>query len=230
MDTRIYIMTHKSFEFPEGIDERIYQPLHVGRVLGTDLGYPGDDEGDSISEKNRNFCELTGMFWVWKNVSCDVVGVAHYRRYLINPEKNMPLTKDLIESWLSDHDILLSVGCYVDEDSIYDNFKKWHHIEDMDICRDVVGEKFPEYLPAFDLAMASRLFSGGNMLIAPKRIYNAYCDWLFSVLFEVEKRVDITGYDTYQSRLFGFLAERLVRVFVLGNEYRIKEVRVGEVK
>lgn len=83
MDTRIYVMTHKAIE---PISNDIYLPLHVGKKGKEDLGYPGDDTGDSISEKNNHYCELTGLYWIWKNVRCDIVGICHYRRFFVKDE------------------------------------------------------------------------------------------------------------------------------------------------
>ena len=74
MDTRIYVMTHKSIE---KLPDDTYIPFHVGKKGKMDLGYPGDDTGEEISEKNPYYCELTGMYWVWKNVTCDIVGICH---------------------------------------------------------------------------------------------------------------------------------------------------------
>ena len=82
MDTRIYVMTHKQTSLPSGADELIYIPLQVGKSISIDLGYQGDDEGDNISDKNKSFCELTGQYWLWKNVTCDYIGIAHYRRFM----------------------------------------------------------------------------------------------------------------------------------------------------
>ena len=77
MDTRIYVMTHKEID---EIGDEMYIPLHVGRASGKTFGYTGDDTGDHISEKNPYYCELTGIYWLWKNVRCDIVGICHYRR------------------------------------------------------------------------------------------------------------------------------------------------------
>jgi len=45
------------------------------------LNIQGDDEGDSISEKNSSFSELTGIYWAWKNTKQEITGSCHYRRY-----------------------------------------------------------------------------------------------------------------------------------------------------
>ena len=64
--------------------EEPYMPIHVGKALhpDVDLGIQGDDTGDNISLKNSSYCELTGMYWAWKNLKgVDVIGLCHYRRY-----------------------------------------------------------------------------------------------------------------------------------------------------
>ena len=65
MSVTIFTMTHKKFPTPGDL---IYVPLQVGRAGAEDLGYIGDDAGVSISEKNCYYGELTGVYWVWKNI------------------------------------------------------------------------------------------------------------------------------------------------------------------
>ena len=91
MDTRIYIMSHKNFEVPF---EKGYLPLQVGSEGSIDLGYLKDNSGNQISEKNKSYCELTGMYGRMLNVTlwgCAIIddilqnGKAflrvHYRKY-----------------------------------------------------------------------------------------------------------------------------------------------------
>ncbi len=218
MDTRIYVMTHKEYVKPQ---DDIYRTLHVGKAFGNDFGYEGDDTGDNISLKNRNYCELTGIYWLWKNVKCDIVGICHYRRYMVH--KDSFLDKGYIEDVLKSYDVIVPNSSVTPNANLWEQYAYNHSEKDMQICRDVVEEKYPDYVDAFDLCMSCNYFSVGNMVITRKDIFDRYCEWLFDILFEVEKRVDISGYDVEQSRIFGFLSERLLRVWLLKHSYRIRE-------
>ena len=79
------IAAHKPYWMPE---EPCYLPVHVGRALhpDIDLGFAGDDTGDNISAKNPHYCELTALYWAWKNLAADYIGLVHYRRYFTRRE------------------------------------------------------------------------------------------------------------------------------------------------
>jgi hypothetical protein len=65
------------------------------------------------------------------------------------------------------------------------------------------------------------------MFIMKKKLYDSYMEFLFPILFETQKRVDMTDYDGYQKRLFGFLSEILLYVYVVQNGLKVKEAQVG---
>ncbi|MBQ3973839.1 MAG: DUF4422 domain-containing protein, partial [Lachnospiraceae bacterium] len=73
---KIIVASHKSYWMPE---DPVYLPVQVGAAGKEDLGYVRDDSGDNISGKNVNYCELTGLYWAWKNLEADYIGLAHYR-------------------------------------------------------------------------------------------------------------------------------------------------------
>ena len=94
MKTKIFVMTHKKFQQPK--DKELYIPLHVGRKLGKNLGYMGDDTGDSISNRNPLYGELTGMYWLWKNYTdTDYIGICHYRRYFFDENGKLMTRKGM---------------------------------------------------------------------------------------------------------------------------------------
>ena len=76
--TEMWVITHKNYP---GVNDDIYKTLHVGRALSGDLGYQGDNTGDNISSKNKSYCELTGLYWLWKKHECDIMGICHYFRF-----------------------------------------------------------------------------------------------------------------------------------------------------
>ncbi len=84
---KIIIATHKKYRMP---DDEMYVPVQVGAEGKDDLGYTRDNTGDNISSLNPQFCELTGLYWAWKNLDADYVGLAHYRRHFRGKKK----TKD----------------------------------------------------------------------------------------------------------------------------------------
>lgn len=221
MDTRVYVMTHKEFTKPE---DDMYISLHVGRAISKDLGYIGDNTGDNISTKNKNYCELTGLYWIWKNVSCDIVGICHYRRYFTHNEDF--IRKGTIEELLKQYDVIIPTSGITGEGTVAEHYKLKHNICDLDMCRMIISEQCPEYLDAFDVSYNGIFMCVGNMMITRKKVFDDYCVWLFAILFELEKRIDISDYDEYQSRIWGFLSERLLRVWLLKNSYKVYEEKM----
>lgn len=223
MSIKIFVMTHKPFTPPK---DSMYVPLHVGRANASDLGYAGDDTLDSISTLNPYFCELTGMYWLWKNChDIDYIGICHYRRYLIN-EKETLFTKKQLKELLSTYDVistkLLTLTC-----SYYDGFSENHHLKDLITTGEVLKEKYPEYHQTFERLVHGPNTYFGNIFITSKENYDRYCAWLFDILFEVQKRTDFTGYNDYHKRLFGFLSEFLQTVWIQYNHLTTCECKVG---
>lgn len=223
MSIKIFTITHKQFTPPP---DSMYLPLHVGRANTEDLGFMGDNTGDNISSKNPYYCELTGMYWIWKNYyEADYVGICHYRRYLIN-EKGTLFTEKELQKLLKEHDIITTKlltlpGTY------YNGFSANHHQKDLLTTEYVIKEKYPEYLDTFNRLVHGPNTYFGNIFITSKAIYDRYMEWLFDILFEVEKRTDFTGYNGYQKRLFGFLSEFLQTVWLQYHKLNIKECMVG---
>ncbi len=80
MDIKIIVATHKQYPLLE--DDR-YLPVFVGAASSDlDLPYQRDDEGENISIKNPYYSELTGLYWAYKNLKADYIGLCHYHRYM----------------------------------------------------------------------------------------------------------------------------------------------------
>ena len=217
----IYIAAHKAFAVPP---EPGYVPLQVGAEGKESLGYTPDNTGEHISAKNPHYCELTGVYWIWKNTADEYKGLVHYRRYF-RGEKGR-LTETEVKDLLSRYDVVLPRPEYLRE-SAYEEFCLHSGYEkDLVSLRRAVEMVDSAVLPAYDRVMGGNRLSLYNMLITSGEEYDAYCAWLFAVLEELEKTVDMTGYTPYQQRLYGFLSERLLNVWVAHRGLRVKYLKV----
>ena len=232
MDIKIIVAAHKKYWMP---DDNMYLPLHVGAEGKTDengqpldLGYTKDNTGDNISVKNANYCELTGLYWAWKNLDADYIGLAHYRRHFSNGKKGKDkktkvISKAEMEERLKDTDILLPTPRNYVIETNYSQYAHAHHAIDLDTTKKILKEQFPEYLNAWNISMKKTTGHRFNMFVMKKELFDAYCAWLFDVLFELEKRLDISTYNQNDSRVFGFVSERLLDIWINTNKYPYKE-------
>ncbi len=222
---KIFVMTHKPFDVP---DHPLYQPLHVGRAGAQDLGYLGDDTGENISDMNCYFSELTGLYWLFKNYrETPYLGVCHYRRYLLDASGHAFTEKEAL-SILKEHDLITTKLLELNFSYAY-GFSKNHEEKDLAATGEVIFELFPDYYDTFDTIIHANRTYFGNMMICSLSLFQDYCSWLFSILFEVQKRISIDTYDSYHKRVFGFLSEILLYVYTSHNRLRVYESMVGMV-
>ena len=209
------VATHKAYRMPS---DPMYLPLHVGSALHPelDLGFQRDDEGDSISEKNGTYSELTGLYWLWRNVDADYKGLVHYRRLLGAPGRggkdpyDRVVTSEELLPLLQRHGIVLAKRRSYYIETVYDHYAHTFDAAQFDACREVLAERCPEYVSAWDRLMGSRGAHIFNMFVMRSDLLDAYCSWLFPILSELEGRVGFDGMDAFQSRWPGRVSERLL--------------------
>ena len=235
-DIKIIVATHKKYQMPT---EEMYLPLQVGAEGKQDLGYKKDNTGDNISKLNPYFCELTGLYWAWKNINNDYIGLVHYRRYFTalkhnskNEEEKFKeiLTYDQANKLLDEADIVLPQKRKYYIENLYDHYKHTMYIEPLDETRKIIEEKYPDYLEEFDKLHKRTSAHMFNMFIMKKEILNEYCTWLFDILFELEKRIDMKQYDNFHARFFGRISELLIDVWINKNNINYKEVKVIDIQ
>lgn len=221
---RIYTMTHKAFNPPS---DSLYVPLQVGAACNEDLGYLRDDSGENISDLNGYYSELTGFYWIWKNVKdLDYVGTCHYRRFLIN-ENNQVYNEENYLEMLEEYDLITTRQVHLNNSYHY-GFGANHNIHALDQCGEVIREKYPEYYDNFCQLVNGPDTYFGNMIVTSKEIFDEYASFLFGIFFEVQKSIDMeTDKDAYHRRVFGFISEFLLGVFVKTKGLKVKECRVA---
>ncbi len=220
---QIYVMTHVSFDLPA---DPIYHPLHVGRALKDDLGYPGDDTGDNISRLNPLYSELTGLYWAWKNVrNTEYIGLCHYRRYFLNAQKRIMSRADFMPL-LAEYDVLISEHATAAV-SYRDTYAEAHNIHDLEAVGAAIRTLYPDCFPIFQEVLDGRKIYCGNLFVTTKELFDEYAAWLFSVFDRASEQIDVSSYDDYHRRVYGFLSEQLIYVWVRWRGLRFREVPIG---
>lgn len=224
MSIKIYVMTHKKFDVP---DNNMYVPIHVGHKNAKETwGYVGDDTGDNISDLNGYYAELSGVYWVWKNIhNIDYVGICHYRRYLIT-EDGKAFTNAQFEQILQNYDIMTTKQLEL-PNSYYYGFGVHHGKEVLDETGEIIKEKYPEFYHTYQILVHQNKTYFANMMVAKKQVFDEYAEWLFTILFTLQKRIDLDFADDYHKRIFGFISEFLLYVWVKEKKLKAFECRVA---
>lgn len=234
----IFVITHKSFD-DSIVDNEHYCVLHVGKNDNCKENYFRDDTGDNISEKNNSYCELTGLYWIWKNSKLngsEVTGLVHYRRYFTTRIGDLMYTYfnimpdalkySLVEKSLKSADIILPKRVNIAR-TVKRFYADLHVGEDIEFARDAVLQAYPDYVNSFDSVMNKHYFYYANMMICRKELLDDYCLWLFNVMDILQQKINLDKYeDKYQARVFGFISERLLQVWVEHNGLKVKEYPV----
>ncbi len=248
---KIFVAHHKPA--PVISDESIC-PIQVGAALSSvrlkDMQYYDDGAEDNISALNRKYCELTGMYYAWKNVDADYYGFCHYRRYFSFSEKHNFFTsysergknataEKLIEKYgltsgnavnfVKDFDMIMQKPYYIfiTNRAMY-NISPSAKVKDLDFCLDVIKRDYPAMYKTAKRYLHSPMSYTCNMFIMKREIFHEYCEWLFHILGEFDKNVDCSGYNAVQYRVDGYLAERLAGIYYTylkkQKKYRLRTV------
>ena len=222
----MYMVTHKNVDFiPKG-----RHPIFVGD--GNNEGnYLRDNTGENIAYKNVNLCELTAYYWIWKNdSSSEYVSIEHYRRFFMPRGIVFPCisTKRYIENELTACDVVTSreYKFYAD---IWQFYEERHYICDLELARQAIVLYFPEYLENFNKIMHRKQIPMFNMIAMSKENFDRYCEWLFTILFYIEERTDVSDRSDFQKRIYGFVAERLLEVWIETNHFIVKRNSIYKV-
>ena len=227
MDIKILVACHRKFDVPS---DPIYFPVHVGAEGKASIGFTPDSTGDNISAKNPMYCELTGLYWAWKNLSCDYIGLVHYSRYFAGHRKlgttyvSQALTGSEIRGILAKHKIILPSRRKYYIETVYSHYAHTIDSRHFDTAREIIAEACPEYLPAFNKVMSGNWAHIFNMFVMPKTMADDYCSWLFPLLERLEARTDTSGLNDYQKRFIGMVSERLLDVWIK------RQIETGAIK
>jgi hypothetical protein len=225
---KILVASHKKYQMPE---DEIYLPVHAGKSnTQINLGYQGDDTGENISVKNPNYCELTALYWAWKNLTADYIGLVHYRRHFSFHRKlkkwNSLLTNSQAQNLCKNYDIIVPKKRYYIIETNYTKYIHAHPKEPLDTAIEIINQEYPDYIKACKIVMNRTWAYMFNMFIMKKELLDNYCQWLFDILKKIEVKIDISNYSATQARVFGYLAERLFNVWLEKSKLKFYECYV----
>ena len=211
------------------------KPIQVGAAL-TDRKICDlqDDTGDNISERNKRYCEMTGAYWVWKNSCSEYIGFCHYRRRFED------LISVAVRLAREGFDAVLPLPT-VANSSVYDDYLKKHTPDVYPVMLEVLSDMSPEYFKVSKKIFSDKIFYASNMYILRRDILDDFYSWMFPMLFEVEKRIEIKyglngnlparedGLTDYYNRYAGFVSERLTTLYFIKNAGNLKLLHASKV-
>lgn len=223
---RMLVACHKPATVPT---DALYLPVQVGRSLTeTDLGLQSDNTGDNISHLNGSYCELTAVYWAWKNLDADALGLSHYRRYFVGTQAG-PSGKGVLSAaeareLLARYDVVLPRPRNYVIETIESHYRNGHHGDDLDVLQGVVADLAPEYLEAYRRVFSGRKLSLYNMFLMDRSRFDEFASWLFPILQSVNSQIDYASRTSYQKRTMGYLGERMLNVWVAA---RARDLKIG---
>ena len=230
-DVRIIVATHKEFRMPE---DKMYLPVHVGAEGKADLGYQKDNEGDNISSLNPQYCELTGLYWAWKNLDADYIGLVHYRRYFKGSKKGNDLfdnilSYDEVKPLLGKYSVIVPKKRHYYIETLHQHYEHNHYIDELDTAAEIMKEKYPQYMDAYNKSINRTWGYMFNMMVLRKDLLDEYCTWLFDILFELTNRLNKEGQTGFEARFPGRVSERIFNAWLT---YKIDsgEIKESEIK
>lgn len=213
--------------------DECYQMIHVGAKKSSTVipnAIKDDSCPDNISSKNDVYCELTGLYHIWKNVtSLGYVGLCHYRRLPAMSNtfgKSKVLTGEQLIQFLKSYDIILPKqsnkngvinGYFAKNDESINEYRPYK------LMLPVIQELYPDYVEDFKREFNTKSMSYGNIMVCSKPLFDEYCNWLFNILFKVEKNVVEAG-DHILPRELGYYSEWLLNVWVRHRNLKVKYV------
>ena len=265
---KILVVYHKPTML---IQTKVYTPIHAGRSIQSkrhkdgrmdeselkwlNTNMIGDDTGkENIASLNREFCELTALYWAWKNPNLinfpEYLGLTHYRRFFIfdDRQNNEPIiylncdssslhewnehcfNDELIHSMVPKYDIVLPKQLDFNKETVQMQFEKCHFPGSLQLMIEVIQKLYPEYYASAKYYLSQNKFWAWNMQIMKWSLTEQFCKWFFDILFEVHRKIDykIIPQQYREKRTIAFLSERLFGIFITklikDGNHKIKEL------
>lgn len=232
-DIKIFV-SHRIDQDSETIDNPLYIPVRCGAVFDEREGVTmlGDDTGDNISEKSKQYTDLAVLYWAWKNIDADYYGFCNNKEYLAFDapieEKNtannstwknytrIQLNRQFQEDYglnnknlwktIVRYDVVVP-GCIdVKEESFIKEYYKAMaytlDTNDLDCYLNIVKEVVPDIYAVAKNRIEASEFRYYFAFIMNKKQFNCFCNYLFSILSLLCERTNMTQYSLQRKQTF----------------------------
>ena len=239
---KIFIMAHKDFinyRYNSVYNIVVDNKSQLKNKYNLNIIYANEGK---LYKMSRAYGEMSKIYYIYQlykqgNISSKYIGTNHYRRYF-NFTDNIPDLDEIFKNF----DVILNNPAFIPQ-GIRGAFCKSHICEIYDEMLDIIKEIKPEYYKsALEISKSKKIYLC-NIFIMKKKDFFKYCEFIFDILFELDKRNNFTsdndvleytkkyfnGSSKYyrQSRMQGFLAERISNIFYYKNFKRLKTFRIG---
>lgn len=218
---KIYLAkSHFDEELKEEFDSPFSEVIQVGADLtDADIAELKDNTGDNISKRNRDYCEMSAVYWAWKNdKESDYIGLCHYRRRFY---ADAEMLKGIMGEG---YDAIYTIP-QITDGGLREEFVERNYFltpEMWQLTEEAIERLSPEYLEAWQALSESYFLISYNMFIMRRAIFEEYCTWVFSILEEVDKYYLDQGIQC-DNRYLGYIAELLNTVYVMKNRASLKK-------
>ena len=210
--------------FDKALKEEYYtpftEPIQVGAALtDIDIAQLKDNKGENLSRRNQDYCEMSAVYWAWKNDrDSDYIGLCHYRRRFV-------IDEGMIDYIVSEgYDAIYTIPQLIDG-GLREEFVERNYFltpEMWELTEKAIRRLSPEYLEAWERLTESYFLLPYNMFIMRRDIFDDYCTWVFVILGEVDRFYLAQGVQR-NDRYLGYIAEILNTVYVMKNKEVLKK-------
>ncbi len=173
-----------------------------------------DNTGDNISERNRQYCEMSAVYWIWKNTNHEWTGIEHYRRHLhVKPEM---LHEDI--------DVLMPLP-YMCYPYTVAQFRRFVSEDVLQLLLKALRDLHPEQYPEYNRILYGKYQYTYNLLCARRQVFEDYCGWFFEIT-EYMERISDEVPAIKDTRALSYVAEVLTNLYFMHNEKKWNIVHV----
>ena len=183
--------------------------IQAGAAL-TDISVApmGDDTGGNISAKNKQYCEMTATYWVWKNTDHEWKGIEHYRRHLL-------VTPAMIGG---DADAILPLP-YLCYPNTLSQFRRFVSQDVLDALLRTLMELHPRQYDEYLAIIRGHFQYTYNLVCAKREVFDDYCAWFFRIT-EAMERMGTEVPEIAETRALSYVAEVLTNIYFMSNSGR----------